>query len=173
MKAHRTTRGQISLIGIIILSLVISVLMLGYYALFKLALFIFNPLYSVYIATGIYALLALALGIYRYYYGAIIPRDYITSDDTLPEVPDYDIEQDTETPNETDDTTDQTDEDQSLISKLFNRTTNSKSKTQQTTQNGKPPDIPRDLYMKTIAKDSYTLEDARTDAQERSDDPKD
>lgn len=179
-----STRGQIGLVGIVLLSVVVSVLILAYYAIFSLATMVFSPLYSIYVATGLYAVFALGLGVYRYKYGVIVPEKYRAERNQLPEVPEYTEDEDESLEDE--DVSSEKGMIRSLLSggervakgRQRSHSTDGSEKSESVEgtgsdmdegadSTGRPSDVPRDLYMKTIAKDSYTIEDAREDAEKR------
>lgn len=160
---QRKTTDDHGSFGIQYISIVAAItggLFILYYAIYLLFRLVFPPLLSILFATSVTAIAFGVLLVIRYIHGPFFQYE-VADEPEFPDIPDFD------SPIESEDTSKDTGSDESETkSTVFTKNTDTKTTYEDITED----DIPKELYVRVVKDDSYTLEDAKKDTIKQQND---
>lgn len=154
-KQSEDTTGFIGTLHIVILSIIVALLLIVYFGIYSLFNLLLSPIHSVFGATLIYLLLFIFVTVYRIRNGPLVDEDDIKSSplyrEPMPTIPDIDVDPE---------------EDDSVV-------TTENFDDQEIDDDGgdefdiDDDDVPKELYIKVVQEDGYTMADAKRETLER------
>lgn len=155
------THGIIGSLHIIILSIIMAVLVIVYFGIYSALNLILSPLHSVFGATFLYFIMFVFVIIYRFRNGPLVSEDDIKNSafyrEPLPEIEDYDTDELEENGSVV--TTDSFDEEE-----IEEEPDGSE---EEDVPDIHEDEIPKELYIKVVQDDDYTMADAKRDTVEQ------
>jgi len=149
------SQGIIGAFEVILLSIFISIVVLIYYGLYRIINLLLSPFHSAVISTSIFVILFISISIYRYINGPLI------TEETLEQSRFSSFFQ-------TDANEQGIDLDEYSLDEL-DATQSSKAEPKQKDNPGElisDDEVPKELYVKVVQEDGYTMEDAKRETAE-------
>lgn len=164
MRKHSdANRGIIGSLHIIILSIIMAVLVIIYFGIYSVLNIVLSPLHSVFVATVLYFIMFVFVILYRFRKGPLVSEEDIKNSafyrDPLPEIEEYDTEN-------------LEDEDSVVTTKSFDEDAEEEGQDDDNNDDEDVPDIsedaiPKELYIRVVQEDDYTMNDAKRDTVKR------